>query len=121
MSTMVDRIPLYWTELRFSLIACTLDEFRIPLDPSQDPAELHQWILACDKIEAVPDVPCGNTVALVGVDQFILKQGTITTDENAHNIRVMKYSVSPVVRVAVDVKNASVHFFLLRTAIIDMY
>merc|ERR1719345_728463 len=59
------------------------------------------------KVEAVPDVPCGNTVGLVGVDQFILKQGTITTAEDAHNIRVMKYSVSPVVRVAVDVKNAA--------------
>ena len=59
------------------------------------------------KVDAVPDVPCGNTVGLIGVDQYLLKQGTITTDENAHNIRVMKYSVSPVVRVAVDVKNAS--------------
>lgn len=59
------------------------------------------------KVEAVPDVPCGNTVGLVGVDQYLLKQGTISTDENAYNIRVMKYSVSPVVRVAVDVKNAS--------------
>jgi elongation factor 2 len=25
------------------------------------------------KVEQVPDVPCGNTVGLVGVDQFILK------------------------------------------------
>ena len=63
-------------------------------------------IMMGGKVEAVPDVPCGNTVALVGVDQFLIKQGTITTAENAHNIRVMKYSVSPVVRVAVDVKNA---------------
>merc|ERR1711998_449864 len=31
--------------------------------------------------------------------------GTITTHEEAHNIKVMKYSVSPVVRVAVAVKN----------------
>lgn len=59
------------------------------------------------KVEAVPDVPCGNTVGLVGVDQFLMKQGTIATDENAHCIKVMKYSVSPVVRVAVEVKNAS--------------
>jgi elongation factor 2 len=59
------------------------------------------------KVEAVPDVPCGNTVGLIGVDQYLLKQGTITTEEDAHNIRVMKYSVSPVVRVAVDVKNAA--------------
>jgi elongation factor 2 len=59
------------------------------------------------KVEAVPDVPCGNTVGLVGVDQFILKQGTIATEEDAHCIKAMKYSVSPVVRVAVEVKNAS--------------
>merc|ERR1712160_67313 len=59
------------------------------------------------KAEAVPDVPCGNTVALVGIDQYLLKQGTITDCDLAHNIRVMKYSVSPVVRVAVEVKNAS--------------
>lgn len=59
------------------------------------------------KVEQVPDVPCGNTVGLVGVDQFLLKQGTISTCETAHNIRVMKYSVSPVVRVAVEPKNAS--------------
>lgn len=59
------------------------------------------------KVEAVPDVPCGNTVGLVGVDAFLLKQGTLSTSETAHNIRVMKYSVSPVVRVAVEPKNAS--------------
>jgi len=59
------------------------------------------------KVEAVPDVPCGNTVALVGVDQYLMKQGTITDYEGAHNIRVMKYSVSPVVRVAVEVKSAA--------------
>jgi elongation factor 2 len=58
------------------------------------------------KVEAISDVPCGNTVALVGVDAYIMKQGTITDDENAHCIRVMKYSVSPVVRVAVEVKSA---------------
>jgi elongation factor 2 len=64
-------------------------------------------IMMGGKVESVPNVPCGNTVGLVGIDQFLLKQGTIATDEGAHNIRVMKYSVSPVVRVAVEVKNAS--------------
>jgi elongation factor 2 len=63
-------------------------------------------IMMAGKFEGVPDVPSGNTVALVGVDQFLMKQGTLTTDENAHNIKVMKYSVSPVVRVAVSVKDA---------------
>merc|ERR1719330_642774 len=55
--------------------------------------------------EQIADVPCGNTVALVGVDQFLLKSGTITTLDSAHNIADMKYSVSPVVKVAVKVKD----------------
>lgn len=49
-----------------------------------------------------PDVPCGNVCALVGVDQYLLKSGTITTLATAHNMRVMRFSVSPVVRVAVE-------------------
>ena len=57
-------------------------------------------IMMVGKFEGVPDVPAGNTVAFVGIDQFFMKQGTLTTDENAHKIKVMKYSVSPVVRVA---------------------
>jgi elongation factor 2 len=55
--------------------------------------------------EQIADVPCGNTVALVGVDQYLLKSGTLTTLESAHNIADMKYSVSPVVKVAVRVKD----------------
>merc|ERR1719379_2175210 len=55
--------------------------------------------------EQIADVPCGNTVALVGVDAFITKSGTITTIEDAHNIADMKYSVSPVVKVSVKVKD----------------
>ena len=51
-------------------------------------------------------VPCGNTVALVGLDQFITKTATITNEscEDAHPMKAMKFSVSPVVRVAVEPK-----------------
>ena len=59
------------------------------------------------KVDKVPNIPCGNTWGLVGIDQFLIKQGTISTSEVAHNIRVMKYSVSPVVRVAVEPKSAA--------------
>merc|ERR1719411_2277031 len=55
--------------------------------------------------EQIADVPWGNTVALVGIDAYILKSGTITTLDSAHNIADMKYSVSPVVKVAVKVKD----------------
>jgi len=53
------------------------------------------------KVESVSEVPCGNTVGLIGIDKFLLKSGTISDFEEAHNIKPMKYSVSPVVRVAV--------------------
>lgn len=58
-------------------------------------------------VEQTPDIPAGNTCALVGVDQYLLKSGTITTSETGHTIRTMKFSVSPVVRVAVEPKTAS--------------
>jgi len=58
-------------------------------------------------VESIEDVPCGNICGLVGVDQFLVKTGTITTHKDAHNMKVMKFSVSPVVRVAVECKNPS--------------
>merc|ERR1712176_194144 len=57
--------------------------------------------------EQVADVPAGNTCALVGVDQYLLKSGTIATDEGACCIKTMKFSVSPVVRCAVEPKNSA--------------
>jgi len=61
------------------------------------------------KQEAVEDVPCGNTAALVGLDQFITKTATLTNEgkDDAHPLKAMKFSVSPVVRVAVEPKVAS--------------
>jgi elongation factor 2 len=57
--------------------------------------------VACDyrRQEAVEDVPCGNTVAMVGLDQFITKNATLTNEkcDDAFPIKAMKFSVSPVV------------------------
>jgi len=57
--------------------------------------------------EAVKSIPAGNIVGLVGVDQYILKTASITGEEDseAFPLRDMKYSVSPVVRVAVEAKS----------------
>lgn len=57
------------------------------------------------KAEDVIDVPCGNTCALVGVDGALVKQGTISDNSQACIIKSMKYSVSPVVRIAISPKN----------------
>ncbi|EMR66122.1 putative elongation factor 2 protein [Eutypa lata UCREL1] len=58
------------------------------------------------KVEPIDDMPAGNIVGLVGIDQFLLKSGTLSTIETAHNLKVMKFSVSPVVQRSVQVKNA---------------
>ncbi|KAK5138459.1 Elongation factor 2 [Meristemomyces frigidus] len=57
--------------------------------------------------DPIEDVPAGNILGLVGIDQFLLKSGTLTTSETAHNLKVMKFSVSPVVQRSVEVKNAN--------------
>lgn len=57
--------------------------------------------------ETVVDIPAGNTCGLIGVDQYLVKSGTITDCETACCIKTMRFTVSPVVRVAVSVKNSS--------------
>jgi len=57
--------------------------------------------------ETVNDIPAGNTCGVIGVDQYLVKSGTITTLESACCIKTMKFAVSPVVRVAVSVKNSA--------------
>ena len=39
-------------------------------------------------VEAIEDVPCGNIVGLVGIDQYLAKTGTISDYEHAHNLKV---------------------------------
>jgi len=57
--------------------------------------------------ETVADIPAGNTCGIIGVDSYLVKSGTITTCETACCIKTMKFAVSPVVRVAVAVKNSA--------------
>ena len=61
-----------------------------------------EHLLVGDKALTVESVPAGNLIALSGIDKFLVKSGTISTFEFAHNIIVMKFSVSPIVRVAVN-------------------
>jgi len=55
--------------------------------------------------DPVESVPVGNTCGMVGVDQFLVKTGTICSAEDAYPMKDMKFSVSPVVRCAVEPKN----------------
>ena len=67
-------------------------------------------------VESVLSIPAGNMVGLVGIDQHLLKSGTITTLPSAHNFVDMKHSVAPIVRVAVSVVNPA-HLSKLNTGL----
>jgi len=64
-------------------------------------------VMMAKSAESVESIPAGNTIGIVGVDDSILKSGTIATSEDAFPISPLKFSVSPVVRVAVSAKHAS--------------
>jgi elongation factor 2 len=57
--------------------------------------------------EHLASIPCGNTIAITGIDDYLLKTGTITNADlpTSYSIRSMKYSVAPVFRVAVKCKS----------------
>eukprot|EP00171_Calliarthron_tuberculosum_P023260 IDg23260t1 len=57
------------------------------------------------RTDVVESVPCGNTVGLVGLDQFIVKSSTLSDNNKVYPLKDMKCSVSPAVRCAVELKN----------------
>jgi len=57
--------------------------------------------------ESLGSCPAGCIVGLAGIDQFLLKSGTVTSSDKAYNLKSMKFSVSPVVQIAVAPKVAS--------------
>lgn len=65
------------------------------------------YVMMANKMEPIQECPAGNTVCLAGMDQYILKNGTITDVSGGYPFHAMKFTVSPVVRVAVSVKNPS--------------
>jgi len=101
----------------FSGTIATGQKVRI-MGPKYDPGKNHRkdlWVKNIQRIsimmgrypELVSNVPAGNICALRGVDQYLLKTGTICTEDDAHTIKTMKFSVSPVVRCAVEPKSAA--------------
>ena len=60
-----------------------------------------------DSLENIQDCSCGHLISLVDMDQHIVKSALITSSKHAHNFKNMNFSISPLIRVAVEAKNAS--------------
>ena len=66
-------------------------------------------------VEAIDDVPCGNIVGLVGVDQYLIKTGTISTYEHAYNLKVRSiiiaiYTYSHVASYSFSIQMYKIHW-----------
>lgn len=57
------------------------------------------------RFEAVDEIVCGNTCAIMGIDSYLVKTGTLTDHPNAFSFHTMKFSVSPVVKKSVRPKD----------------
>jgi len=55
--------------------------------------------------QSVDAMPAGNICGVTGIDQVLSKSGTIASDPDFAPFRSMTFSVAPVVKVAVTVKN----------------
>ncbi|GER42187.1 elongation factor 2 [Striga asiatica] len=62
------------------------------------------WMGKNKNQKTIEDVPCGNIVAIVGLDDVITKSDTLTNVENvnAHIIQAMKFPVSPLMRIDIQ-------------------
>merc|ERR1719410_908663 len=58
-------------------------------------------------VEQISECPAGNVCGLVGIDQFLLKSGTLTSSATMPPFHTMKFTVANVVSVAVEPKNAA--------------
>lgn len=52
-------------------------------------------------------VPAGSICAVTGVDQYVLKRGTLSADIEAFPLRPLNFTVSPVVRMSVQPTNVA--------------
>lgn len=63
------------------------------------------YVAMCAKFEATTAVPAGSTAAVLGIDKYLHKTGTILSDPQSFPLTEMTLAVAPVVRCAVSVKN----------------
>lgn len=66
--------------------------------------------------EPASEMTAGNMVGLSGIDQHLQKTGTITTLSTAYGFQALRFSVAPIVRVAVSVENPA-HLSKLNTGL----
>jgi elongation factor 2 len=66
----------------------------------------HAMLMISSDVQPLEDCPAGNIIALAGIDQFLLKSGTLSSLETTHNMTPANSSTTPVVQCSVEVTDA---------------
>jgi elongation factor 2 len=66
----------------------------------------HAMLIINGNGQSLEDCPAGNIIALAGIDQFLLKSGTLSSLETTHNMTPANSSTTPVVQCSVEVTDA---------------
>lgn len=64
-------------------------------------------------VESLEALPAGSLVGIAGIDQFLVRSGTLTDSDTTHSIRTIRCSVAPVVQVAVGVRKPAQLLWLI--------
>ncbi|CAF4454969.1 unnamed protein product, partial [Rotaria sp. Silwood2] len=62
-------------------------------------------VIMGQSIQPIDNLSCGNICGLIGIHQYLVRTGTITTSEQAQSICMLKTNINPIVYVAVEPTN----------------
>ena len=63
------------------------------------------YLMMGRELEPITHVPCGNIVAIGGLENLILKSATLSSTVFCPSFTGMHFQTSPIVRVAIEPKN----------------
>lgn len=98
------------------------------MGPQYEPGKSHDLfyktnpravILMGSKITSVGDVPCGNIVGIGGIDKFLVKSGTVTTFEKAHNMKVYTRISHNLIRIKYTFNKSSVQWISITVLVMQ--
>ena len=70
------------------------------------------YLMMGRELEPISQVPCGNIVAIGGLENLILKSATLSSTLFCPAFTSMHLQASPIVRVAIEPKNPCILFYL---------
>jgi len=60
------------------------------------------FLMMGKKHDPINECPAGNVCGIMGIDDFLTKSGTLTTSSELYPFHTMKFSVAPIVQIAIE-------------------